>query len=113
MSDQIVLLTSSPNQRLSVNLNIDGSVLTLQLQIYYSEVDGQWIMAILDKSGNLILSSIPMLTGEWPSANMLASYAYLAIGSAYIINASKTSQDNAGPNNLGTDFQLLWSDTAA
>jgi hypothetical protein len=113
MADQFIPVTSAPNQMQSVTGNINGALLTLQFGFYFSEMSGCWIMRILDKSGNLLLDSIPVICGEWPAANLLASYGYLGIGSLYIINMSGIKLDYPGPTNLGTDFQLMWSDNAA
>jgi hypothetical protein len=111
--DQIVPLDNSPQQALTVALNVDGQVLRLQLDIYFSEMAQYWVMDISDASGNLILSSLPLITGDWPAANILAQYAYLAIGSCYIINAGQVAADYPDATQLGTDFYLLWSDTVS
>lgn len=110
---QIIPLNNSPNQSLSVALTVDGNILRLQLEIGFSEMAQYWLMTILDTGGNLILSSIPMITGDWPAANLLAQYGYLRIGSAYIINAGQVAADYPDASSLGTDFVLLWDDTAA
>jgi hypothetical protein len=74
---------------------------------------GYWLMTIFDSSGNLLIGSIPLITGIYPSANLLAQQVYLAIGSAYILNLGNRSADYPGINNLGSDFVLLWDDTPA
>ena len=111
MADQIVPLTSAPNQSVRVDLSVDGSTLTLNLKVRYNDVAGYWVMTILDANGNLLLDSLPMLTGIWPAANILSQFVYLKIGSCYLINVSGVAQDNSGPQDLGGPFQLLWSDT--
>jgi hypothetical protein len=112
MSQQIVPLTTAPNQTLSVPLNIDGGVSDYYLTLGYNEIAQYWVMSVSDTFGNLILDSIPFITGGAPGANILGQFAYLGIGSAYVINASGVSTPDY-PNNLdlGTDFVLLWSDT--
>jgi hypothetical protein len=111
MPAQIVPLTTNPNQSLAITLQVDGSALTLQLSVSYSKAAGYWVLAIADQSGNLLLDSIPMICGYYPASNILQQYAYLEIGSAYIINVSGVAQDSPDDTNLGSDFQLLWSDT--
>lgn len=111
--DQIVPLDSSANQSFTVSLSVDDNILTLQLVIGFSEMAQYWVMSISDNQGNLLLSSIPLITGDWPAANLLAQYGYLQIGSAYIINAGQVAIDYPDNVSLGTDFYLLWSDTAA
>ena len=113
MADQIIPLDSSPNQSFTVSLAVDNQTLTLQLTIAYRELLGYWVMKIANAAGTVLLECVPLLCGVYPAANLLGQFGYLGIGSAYIINASGTAQDHPDATNLGTDFQLLWSDTAA
>lgn len=111
MPAQIVPLTSHPNQFLTVPLNVDTGVLTLQLGVNYNGAAGYWVLSVADQNGTPLLDSIPMVCGYYPAANILQQYAYLGIGSAFLINASGVDQDSPDNTNLGTDFLLLWSDT--
>lgn len=108
---QIIPLTSSPNQSFAVALQVDGGTLTLKLVIRWSEMAGYWTMAIFDALGNLLVDSIPLITGWYPAANILAQYGYLNIGSAFILNEGNSASDYPGRNDLGTGFVLLWGDT--
>jgi hypothetical protein len=110
---QIVPLSIAPNQALTVSLDIDSGVVTLELQVRYNELAGYWLLTIKDRLGVLLLDSIPMICGAWPAANLLQQAAYLKIGSAYIVNASGVAQDSPGATNLGSDFILIWDDTPA
>lgn len=111
MANQIVPLTSMPNQSLSVQLTVDGLPLTLNLTLNYSYMSGHWAMTVYSAQGALLLDSVPMLTGVYPAANMLAQHAYLAIGSAYLLNVGSSDADYPGANDLGSDFLLVWGDT--
>jgi hypothetical protein len=112
MPAQIVPLTNQPTQTLFVPLNVDGAVLPLQLVVRFSEMAQYWVLTISNSAGLLLLDSVPMLTGVAPAGNILGQYGYLAIGSAFIINASGIDADSPDSTNLGTDFCLLWDDTA-
>lgn len=47
-----------------------------------------WVMDLMDKSGSLIISGIPLVTG----ADLLAQYSYLALGfSLYVLCDDPTS----------------------
>lgn len=111
MPSQIIPLTSQPNQTMTVSLNIDGSTLTLRLNIRFNEMAGWWVMIIADQFGNMIIDGVPLVTGDYPAANMLEQYAYLEIGSCFMINISQTPIDSPNLTNLGNDFVLLWADT--
>lgn len=108
---QIIPLTSSPNQAFSVQLTVDGAPLALNLALVYSEMAGYWIMTIADASGNLLLDSIPMLTGWYPGANILAQYGYLRIGSLFLLNTGNSQNDYPGRDDLAS-WSMVWDDTA-
>jgi hypothetical protein len=110
---QIIPLTNAPQQTLQVALNVDGSVLRLQLAFNFNEMAQYWTMSISNSQGVLLLSSIPLMTGDWPAANLLAQYGYLKIGSAFLINLGQVADDYPTSTELGNAFSLLWDDTAA
>ena len=111
MANQIVPLTSMPNQSLTTQLIVDGKSLTLNLVLSYSYMSGYWFMTVYSAQGTLLLDSLPMLTGVYPAANILAQYVYLVIGSAYLLNVGNSATDYPGANDLGSNFVLLWGDT--
>ena len=111
MADQLIPLTSAPDQTLTVSLSIDGGTTTLGLRVRYSEIAGYWLLTVKDRSGNLLVDSIPLTTAFWPAANLLQQQAYLGIGSAYLLNVGGTDDDAPDATNLGDSFQLLWSDS--
>jgi hypothetical protein len=112
MSAQIIPLTPDPNQTFEVPLSIDNTVKSLYLTLRYNEIAQYWVMTVKDSQNNIILDSIPFITGNVPSGNILRQFAYLKIGAAYILNASEVvSPDYPNNQNLGTDFVLLWTDT--
>lgn len=71
-----------------------------------------WVMQVSDSLGNVLISSVPLLTGSYPAANILAQFGYLNIGSAYIINLGQVSDDYPNSTELGNNFILLWDDNA-
>jgi hypothetical protein len=111
--DQVIPLTTAPQQSFTVSLSVDDAILQLALDITFNEMAQYWTMDVTNAQGVLLLSAIPLVTGDWPAANLLAQYGYLAIGSAYIINASQAAIDYPDAISLGIDFFLVWSDTAA
>ena len=111
MALQIVPLSSS-QQSVTAQLQVDGASLTLTLSIHWSVMAGYWVMLVLDSQGNLLIDSIPLVTGWYPAANLLAQYGYLHIGSAYVLNLGVSDSDYPGISDLGTGFILVWGDTA-
>lgn len=115
MPAQIIPTSTSPNQDFDVSLSVDGGILQLHLALGFSEMAGYWVLTISDQKGNLILNSIPLLTGSYPAANILGQYGYLKLGSWYVINTSNLNedlQDYPRANNLSIDFNILVDDTA-
>jgi hypothetical protein len=108
---QIVPLTNNPNQTIQVSLQVDGKTLTLRLYFSFNSMAGYWVMSIADQNNNDIIVGIPLITGDWPAANLLEQQRYLQIGSCYIINFSQAPIDYPDASSLGTDFLLLWDDT--
>lgn len=117
--DQIVPLSTQPNQSFLANLTVNGASLKLNLSVTFNEIAQYWMLGVADANNNVLIAGIPLLTGSWPAANLLKQYQYLQIGSAYLLNVSNTSLANEleltavdYPNggDLGTSFILLWGD---
>lgn len=110
MSAQLIPLTQAPNQTFSVQLTVDGNPLTLNFFLSYSVMSGWWQVQVSSAQNVVLIASVPLITGYYPSANLLAQYGYLAIGSAFILNTGNATSDYPSANNL-TNFSLLWGDT--
>jgi hypothetical protein len=106
---QVIPLTHVPNQTVNVSLNIDDDVIDLTLLLRYFEIPGYWVMTLEDSSGNLLLDSIPLVSGNNPADNLLQQFSYLKISSVFVINASIETQDYPGMATLGNDLVLIWS----
>ena len=111
MALQTVSLSPS-QQSVTAQLQVDGASLTLTLVIHWSAMAGYWVMSIFDSQGDLLLDSVPLITGWYPAANLLSQYGYLAIGSAYVLNLGVANSDYPGNTDLGSGFILVWGDTA-
>lgn len=95
---------------MTVQLVVDGYPLTLILGFQYYYMCGYWTMSISDVNNVSLVASVPLITGVYPAANLLAQYGYLKIGSAYLLN---TGSDLDYPDSQSLDkFMLLWGDTA-
>ena len=112
MSSQIIPLSTSLAQAFSAQLTVNAQPLTLNFSLAYSVMAGYWHLAVSDVNGGALIASVPLITGLYPGANLLASYQYLQIGSAYLLNTGNAPADYPGPNNLG-QFSLLWGDNVS
>lgn len=108
----IIPLTNDPNQNFVCTIPVDGKNIDLAFNISYNAIAKYWVMRISDAiTGKIILDSIPLVTGEYPSANLLEQYSYLGIGSAILVKVSNSDLDFPDDKNLGNNFLLAWGDT--
>ena len=93
-------------------MSVDGNSIRLSFYVRFSEVAGYWLIDIGNATTGLpLVASVPLIPGNYPSANILGQYSYLAIGSAYVVNITNTDEEWPSETTLGTDWQLWWSDT--
>jgi len=112
MSQQLLPLNNAPNQTFVATLQVDGSPLILQLTLRYNDVAKYWATTISDQNGDLLLDSIPLITGDNPACNLLRQFDYLEIGSLFILNTTgSVSPDYPDNTNLGVGFVAVWGDT--
>lgn len=109
---QVIPVTSLPNQTFQMILDVDGKNITLGFKFSYSEAADYWVMTVYDPGNNMcLLDSIPLLSGQYPAANILEQYAYLGIGSAVLVPTAQIDAEGPDDTTLGTEFVLLWGDT--
>ena len=111
MNIQILPLTNDPNQTFQTTMEVNGKNLTLKFNVRYNEIADYWVMTVMDSQNNILLDSIPLITGVYPAADLLAQYAHLLLGSATIVNNGNAQMDYPDNTTLGKDFLLAWGDT--
>lgn len=103
-------ITPSMNQDFTCTLPVGNRNVTLDFSITYNNQGEYWFMSIKDHdSGRLLIDGLPLLPGEYPSADLLGQHKYLGIGSAYLISLSN---DDTVPtfDSLGKSHLIAWSD---
>lgn len=108
----IVPVSPAPDHTMSVLLETGGVKRPLILRFRYNLIGQYWWMDISDGTTlQMIASGIPLLTGDYPAANLLEQLRHKDIGGAVIAALSQLPGDDApGMNNLGTEFALCWGD---
>ncbi|MDU5080226.1 hypothetical protein [uncultured Tissierella sp.] len=106
-------LTTEPNQSFKATIPVDGKNIELKFNIRYNTIAEYWVMTVADAlTDEILIDSVPLLTGQYPAANLLEQYSYLRIGSAVMVNTSTIDlSDEPNDKNLGTDYILVWGDT--
>ena len=103
------------NQEFDLAVEADGRVISLRVHLNYNTEGGFWRMDISDGiTGEALVCNIPLVTGEYPAADLMAPFQYMGLGSVMILQVSEdTYSDGDIPdlNNLGTDYLMVWGDS--
>ena len=106
-----VPITNDPNQSFSVSIPLTGRNIVFDLLIRWNTVAEYWAIDIKNNSTNTgVIQGLPLIPANFPADNMLAPFAYLDIGGAYLV---RTSEDGGlKPNVTGwaNDWALLWGE---
>lgn len=109
MAGQLVPIDSSPNQTMFVTVSINGENRRFRLKVRWNDVSEYWVLTIIDGATmETLIDSLPLLTANYPAANLLESFDYLNIGSLYLVKADSASGDPTDED-LGVNFVLIWS----
>ena len=104
----------SPNldQTFNVAIDVNGVVLGFDLRLTYNFEGHFWKLDIMDGiTKEMILSNVPLVTGNYPAHNILRQFRHLGIGELYVISATDdVDEDRPTGKDLGTDFYLVWGD---
>lgn len=112
MAWKVIPLSTWPDQDIAVTVEVSGKNIPLRLRIRWNFTYEFWYISVTDSTSNkLLLDSIPLVTGDYPAANLLEQYQHLNIGSAIVVPASElVSHDYPLQDSLGTEFVLMWGD---
>lgn len=103
-------LDTTPDNEFGVTVEANEENIALMLHVRYNSEGDFWSMDVRDgNSGEMLLAGVPLLTGEYPSADILRQFGYIGIGSAIVVKVSDAAEgDYPGIENLGTDYVLVW-----
>jgi predicted Zn-dependent protease with MMP-like domain len=107
MSYYQIPVDSSPNQEFDITVPVDGNNLQLHLSFTYNTIANYWVMSVADKNKNMLVMSIPLVTGT----NLVGQYNHLALGSAFLVKTGDSALNYPDSDSLGNEFILLWGDT--
>lgn len=112
MAYKIVPLVPNVNQSFTCTLPIDYKNITLVFTFTYNAIGKYWFMSVTEaRTNTMLLDAVPLVTGEYPAADILGQYGYLGIGSALIVPTSSLVTDIPHETDLGTEYVLVWGDT--
>lgn len=107
-------LDATPDQEIQVTVDVDEENIPLILHIRFNTEGDFWHMDVSDgKTGDMLISNVPFVTGERLAADMLKQFSHFGIGSAKIVAVTDSTDENIpGILDLGSDFVLLWGTEA-
>lgn len=105
-------LDTTPDQEIHITVEANKENIPLILRIRFNTEGEFWHMAVSNgTTGDMLISNVPLVTGEYPAANLLRQFEHLGIGAAMIVKVTEqTEKDIPGITDLGTDFVLAWGD---
>lgn len=77
---------------------------TYRLTLNWNKFAPAWMLDIADKNGNLILGSVPLVTG----VDLLAQYAYLGFGGELWVQTDGDANAIPTFDNLGSQSHLYF-----
>lgn len=110
MSELLIPLNNSPNQKFKITVDVDGTNLTLDVFLRFSEISGYWLMD-LSRDGQDLIASMPLVPGDNPAANLLHQYQHLGIGSMFLLKAGAAGEEWPGETSLAENWAVIWGDT--
>ena len=110
MSWHEIPLDNTPDQEFHITVEANEKNIPLIMRLRYNTEGNFWHMDISDgNTGKMMISNVPLVTGQFPAADMMRQFQHMGIGSAIILNVTdKTAGNIPGMFDLGTDFILLW-----
>jgi hypothetical protein len=110
---QQIPLQPLPNQTFRTTIAASASrTLDIDFKICWNEEAGYWAMTLINPiTGEYYVDSIPLLSGDSPTFDLLRQYKHLDIGSCFIVNMSNLDSDVPTKENLGIDYIMVWGYT--
>lgn len=102
-----VPITNDPNQTLSITIPLITGNQTFQFIVRWNRAALYWQLTVSQR-GSILINNLPLITGLGLTVNILAQYAYLGIGNAYVLAVGKPASDYPQVGDWGTSFFLLW-----
>lgn len=109
----LIPATSEPNQTFQCIVPVDGGTRTFEMHFSYNAVAEYWEMSASDvDTGEELVTAVPLLSGEYPAANLLEQFAFLGMGAAVMVPVGLPDRSREpSADSLGSEYVLVWSDT--
>lgn len=104
-------VTNQPNQKFKVAIPLADTNISIGFFIYWNRIAGYWQVTLTDALTNTeLINGLPLLTGNYPVANVLRQQEYFGIGQMFVVPISSNAPDHPGLEDWGVNFALMWDD---
>ena len=110
MSYHVIPLDTTPNQEFHITLEVNGENVPFIMRLRFNTEGLFWKIDVADgRTGELKICGLPLVTGDYPAADLMRQFQYMGLGSAAVVPVTdKTAGNIPGIYDLGTDFVLIW-----
>lgn len=110
MAYNVVPIYNSDNQIFTITVEVGGTNIGLTIDLRYNSEGDFWHMDVSDATtGAMLLAAVPLVTGEYPAADLLGQFQHLGIGSAVIMKLTDGIEaDYPGLDDLESNFAFIW-----
>ena len=107
-------VTTLPNNTFNINVPVGDENLYFKLRFTYNSIAKYWMLSIFDADTlDCIISNLNMIETYGEYADLVKLFSYKHIGALYVVNVGSVNSSMPDDTNFGTDFELVWSDTAS
>nr|DAQ11965.1 MAG TPA: hypothetical protein [Caudoviricetes sp.] len=104
-------LTNSPNQRFTCTVPINGENKNLRFELWFNYKAKYWLLSLSDvDTESYIFSNLPLLSSHGKFYDILCQLDYKKIGICVMLPVQDDSKSQAGEENLGTSYVMIWGD---
>lgn len=98
------------DQQFNITVQVGEENVSLILRLRYNTEGDFWRMDITNAdTEEMLISGVPLLTGEYPAADILEQFEYIGIGSAIVLKMTDDAEgDFPNLENIDTDYVLFW-----
>lgn len=98
------------DQRFGITVEVGEENIALILHLRYNTEGDFWRMDVTNAvTEEMLISNVPLLTGEYPAADILEQFEYIGIGSAIVLKMTDDAEgDFPNLKNIDTDYVLFW-----
>lgn len=108
-----IILDNNPFQNWNVTLPFRDGNKKFKVKLTYNTIGEFWYMTIFDFFTDAVLiDGIPLFDSDFPTADLFKPYSYRNTGKLFLVklNDDYVLEDRANEENLGTDYQMVWTD---